>query len=117
MISTSDNIECHYRQRRASCGSPSHNILHNFSNIVLISFLSLLKGEGKTKRLEILEPPRGGHTPISISGVVGQSRVYVRHLQRDIPLVKLNEVTDVSPHGNFEVILIHFMLRDHRKSA
>lgn len=45
---------------------------------------TLLRCTGKTKTLEIINPPLGGHTPMSLSSVVGQSRIYVRPLQRDI---------------------------------
>lgn len=74
-----------------------HNLLlETFPPLVLCGGYTLWKGMAKSKKLEILEPPPGGHTPISISGVVGQSRVYVKPLQRDIPLVQLNRITEVS---------------------
>ena len=60
---------------------------------------ALLRCTGKTKTLEIIEPPPGGHSPLSLSSVAGQSRVYVRPLQRDVPLLPPNiggGVTEVS---------------------
>ena len=50
-----------------------------------------MKCMGKSKTLEVLDPPPGGHTPLSVSEVVGQSRVYVRPLQQSVSLPQPKE--------------------------
>lgn len=59
-------------------------ILEVFPPLELSGGYQLFRCSGKSKALEILSPPPGGHTPLSISSRVGQSRVYIRPLQRDI---------------------------------
>ena len=63
-----------------------HLILETFPSLSSCGGYTLLKCIGKTKGLEVLNSPPGGHTPLSISAVVGQSRVYIRPLQQDIVL-------------------------------
>ena len=47
---------------------------------------TLLKCLGNSKSLQVIEPPPGGHCPWSLSEV-GQSKIYVRPLQRDIEVI------------------------------
>ena len=49
---------------------------------------TLLKRLANFKSLQTIQPPPGGHSAISLAATVGQSRVYIRPLQRDIPLVQ-----------------------------
>lgn len=46
---------------------------------------SVCQARTQGKVLEELEPPPGGHRPLSLANV-GQSKIYVRPLQRDIRL-------------------------------
>ena len=59
-------------------------ILDTFPPLASCGGYTVLKCAGKNKTLEIIDPPVGGHTPLSLSAVVGQSRVYLRPLQKDI---------------------------------
>lgn len=81
-----------------SSASPSDlhvSILEAFPPLGECGGYTLLRCTGNTKILEVLEPPPGGHTPISIASVVGQSRVYVRPLQRDITAKSAQRGTEV----------------------
>ena len=71
-------------------------ILETFPPLASCGGYTLLRCMGKSKSLEIMEPPSGGHTPLSLSAVVGQSRVYVRPLQRDISTPLLLDEKEVS---------------------
>ena len=62
-------------------------IVDNFPPLLSCGGYSLLRCDGKTKVLELIEPPSGGHTPMSIESVIGQSRIYIRPLQQDIQSV------------------------------
>lgn len=68
----------------ASATDLHHRLVENFPPLASCGGYALLRCTGSTKTLKVLEPPLGGHTPISISSMVGQSRVYIRPLQRDI---------------------------------
>lgn len=46
----------------------------------------LCKCVQNTRSLQVIEPPPSGHTPVTLAGVIGQSRIYVRPLQSDISL-------------------------------
>jgi hypothetical protein len=48
---------------------------------------TILKCEGTTKLLQVIDAPPGGHSPLSLSSI-GQSRIYIRPLQRDIVLTQ-----------------------------
>lgn len=84
-------------QSTASATDLHSRIIQAFPPLASCGGYALLRCLGSTKTLEMLEPPSGGHTPISLSGVVGQSRVYIRPLQQDIPLssVEVAEVCSV----------------------
>ena len=48
---------------------------------------TLLKCIPNSRNLQPIVPPPSGHTPKSLRGLVGQSRVYIRPLQKDISLI------------------------------
>jgi hypothetical protein len=61
-------------------------LLQSYPLLEFCGGYTLLRCNGKSKTLSVLEPAPGGHTPLSLSGIVGQSRVCIRPLQRDILL-------------------------------
>ena len=68
----------------ASSTDLHHRLIETFPPLTFCGGYALLRCTGNTKTLELIEPPVGGHTLISLSSVVGQSRVYIRPLQQDI---------------------------------
>lgn len=79
---------------------------------------SFLRCMGKTKNLKVLEPPPGGHTPLSLSAMVGQSKVYVRPLQCDIPLVQHGRENQVIVKPNWcKSLLQRNLCRAHKRNA
>ena len=73
-----------------------HNLLfENYPQLRSCGGYSLFKCSGPSKQLEMIEPPLGGHCPLSLSDV-GQSRIYVRPLQQDIPLRSYRSGGEVS---------------------
>ena len=75
-------------------------ILATFPALQLCGGYQLCRA-ASSKRLEVIQSPPTGHTPLTLADVIGQSRVYIRPLQRDISLAgcssqSLEHSSDVS---------------------
>jgi hypothetical protein len=53
----------------------------------------LLRCLPNSRTLTKLQPPSGGHTPESLKGDVGQARIYLRPLQRDLDTTSIQTTT------------------------
>ena len=76
-------------------------ILTVFPALQLCGGYQLCRCVASSKRLEVIQAPPTGHTPLTLADVIGQSRVYIRPLQRDINLAgcssqSLEHSSDVS---------------------
>ena len=56
----------------------------------------LLKCLPNSRSLEQLQVPNGGHSPESLRRPVGRARIYIRPLQRDLPLDTHSQVSSNS---------------------
>ena len=74
-------------QTDVSAGEFHEKLLQLFPPLSACGGYTLLRCVGNSKSLQVIDPPPGGHTPVSLAASVGQSRIYVRPLQRSIPLV------------------------------
>ena len=75
-------------------------LLETFPGLQLCGGYQLCRCAPGSKRLEVIQPPPTGHTPLALANVIGQSRVYIRPLQRDISLADCSSQSqsDVSVH-------------------
>lgn len=55
----------------------------------------LLRTVGSSHELQIIPPPSGGYTTLYVKSVVGQAKVYVRPLQKDLSLEEVGTESDV----------------------
>ena len=85
-------------------------LLETFPPLSLCGGYGLLRCTGKTKLLEVIDPPSGGHTPMSWFSTVAQSRVYIRPLQQDIPLqAEVTTEVEVSSYYFMHVQRVYFL--------
>ena len=61
-------------------------VLDTFPALRMCGGYQLCRCAASSKRIEVIQPPATGHTPLTLADVIGQSRVYIRPLQRDISL-------------------------------
>ena len=70
----------------------------------------LLRCLPNSRSLTRLQPPSGGHTPESLKGDVGQARVYIWPLQRDLDTTPIqntaSEAASQPSTQNFQVLAI-----------
>ena len=59
---------------------------------------SLLRCVPNSRNLQLLQPPETGHNPVSLKEAVGQSRIYIRPLQKSIVLTQRKEIIEVSSY-------------------
>ena len=71
---------------RSSALKLHSQIIVVFPQLNSIGGYELLRGNQGTKNLTLLEVPSTGHNPMSLPLVIGQSRIYIRPLQRDIEI-------------------------------
>lgn len=55
----------------------------------------LLRAVGSSHELQIIPPPSGGYTTSYVKSVVGQAKVYVRPIQKDLSLEEVGTESDV----------------------
>lgn len=87
-------------QTDVSAGALHEQLMQLFPALSACGGYTLLRCIGTSKSLQIIDPPPGGHTAVSLAGSVGQSRIYVRPLQRSIPLVRSTTSQEVSHSNN-----------------
>lgn len=96
-------------------------LLDNYPQLHSTGGYTILRCMGKSKLLKELDPPPGGHTPTSISAMVGQSKVYIRPLQCSIPLTAQQSRSGGVEEVRSNVIYTHsyssLFNRDPRKNA
>lgn len=80
-------------------GTPSdlhQHLLRLYPPLADCGGYTLLRCAGNSKNLLVVQPPPGGHSADTLAAAVGQSRVYIRPLQRDIPLLQRNQSQQVT---------------------
>ena len=77
---------------------------------------TLLKCAANSKSLQIVQPPPGGHSAVSLAAVVGQSRVYIRPLQKDIPLLQQSQSQQVAANNFFYIHYVYIHAHMHTMS-
>jgi hypothetical protein len=78
-------------------------ILATFPALEMCGGYQLCRCAAGSKRLKVIQSPVTGHTPLTLADVIGQSRVYIRPLQRDVSLASTSQSQghDVSGHTLF----------------
>ena len=69
---------------RASAGQLHEKLLSVFPKLDGAGGYELLRCLPNSRSLAKLQTPQGGHTPESLKRDVGQARIYIRPLQRDL---------------------------------